>query len=240
MRTQSDTFAIGTSRHTASIHPHERNAMNQHKLILPPRLGLRMWWMSLGILMMGLSLSVLIRLELGTEPYSCFILGFSRQLHTSYGNAQLIAQVLLFLVVIFFGRNRIGIGTIANMVCIGYITDLGNLALDALVPGSTWLLPVVRFGALVPAMAVFVLGAALYMAVDLGVSPYDAVPFILSEKLKKVSFRPVRMIWDFTFMMLGFLLGGSMGLVTLLGMLFLGPVIAWLQKKMEPSLHKTP
>lgn len=212
--------------------------MNRQKLILPPRLGLRILWMSLGILMMGLSLSVLIRLDLGTEPYSCFIVGFSRQLHTSYGNAQLMAQILMFLLVLLFGRNRIGIGTVANMVCIGYITDLGNLVLDALVPGSAWGLPAVRFGALIPAMAVFVLGAALYMAVDLGVSPYDAIPFILCASRKKISFRVIRMAWDFTFMILGFLLGATMGLVTLLGMLFLGPVIAWLRKKMEPSLHK--
>lgn len=214
--------------------------MKKHNFTLPPHFRLRILWMILGIIIMGLSLSVLIRLKLGTEPYSCFILGLSRQLHTSYGNAQVMAQAIMFLVVIFSGRNRIGIGTVANMVFIGYITDLGNLILDVLVPDTAWDLSAVRYGSLVPAMAVFVLGAALYMAVDLGVSPYDGIPFILAEKLKRLSFRSIRMIWDFTFLVLGYLLGGTVGLVTLLGMLFLGPVIAWLRKRMEPRLNCCP
>lgn len=46
------------------------------------------------------------------------------------------------------------------------------------------------------------------MCAGLGSSPYDAMPFIISRHVKKVSFKVVRMIWDISFMTAGFLLGG--------------------------------
>ena len=204
----------------------------------PPKFGLRMVWMIAGIMMMGAALSVLIKLELGTDPYSCFVLGLSKQLHISYGNCQLLVQLVMFAAVFWLGRGMIGFGTIGNMVFVGYITDLGTYLLDASVPADAWSRTVVRYGALVPAMIVFVVGAALYMAVDLGVSPYDAMPFVLQGIVNKFSFRSVRMVWDFLFLAVGFLLGGRAGAVTLLCVCFLGPVIAWLKGKIVPYLQE--
>ncbi len=71
------------------------------------------------------------------------------------------------------------------------------------------------------------------MCAGLGSSPYDAMPFIISRHVKKVSFKVVRMIWDISFMTAGFLLGGDVGIVTVLVAFFLGPIITWMQKKME-------
>lgn len=204
----------------------------------PPKFRLRMVWMILGIILMGAALSVLIKLELGTDPYSCFVLGLSRQLHISYGNCQLMVQLVMFSAVICLGRDMIGFGTIGNMVFVGYITDFGTYLLDGAIPSEVWSQTAVRYGALLPAMIVFVTGAALYMAVELGVSPYDGMPFVLQGLIKKVSFRTVRIVWDFLFLSAGFLLGGRPGVVTLLCVCFLGPVISWLRDKMVPYLEE--
>ena len=71
------------------------------------------------------------------------------------------------------------------------------------------------------------------MCAGLGSSPYDALPFIISGHVKKFSFKVVRMIWDISFMAAGFLLGGDVGIVTVLVAFFLGPIITWVQKKLE-------
>lgn len=203
---------------------------------LPTHFGLRVFWVIVGNIMMGLALSVLMKLNLGTDSYSCFATGFSRLLHLSYGNGQLIAQLIMIVLVLIYGREMIGIGTVVNMVFIGYIADFGSYLLSLFVRPESWSIPLVRFGSLGPAMIVFVSGAALYMAVDLGMSPFDALPFIISGHLPRVSFRTVRMTWDLAFMVMGFVLGGTAGLITLLGVLFLGPVISWLRGKMERFL----
>lgn len=90
----------------------------------------------------------------------------------------------------------------------------------------------VRIGLLLPVLAVFILGAATYMAANLGMSPYDAVPFIIADRSGKLSFRKVRMMWDICIMAAGAILGGDVGAVTVVAF-FIGPVIAWVGKKLE-------
>ncbi len=210
--------------------------MNKQKFSLPDHFGLRLTLAVLGNLMMGLSLSVLMKLNLGTDPYSSFVSGMARQLHLSYGNMQVLVQAVMIVAMLLYGRRYIGIGTIINMVFLGYITDFGTFVLDSFLDPGIWMTPLVRFGSLVPAVPIFLLGAAVYIAGDLGMSPFDAIPFLIAGRLQKVSFRTVRMAWDFAAMFFGFLLGGTAGLFTLLGVLFLGPVIAWLRGKVEKVL----
>lgn len=200
---------------------------------LPANFIIRFIWMMLGIAMMGCGVAVLIKLKLGTDPYASFVSGLSGSLHISYGNTQLMIQGVLFIGILLFGRRMIGIGMIANMVLIGYITDWFTIFLDTFLAPSVWENIVVRCVLLFPALAVVILGAALYMAVDLGMSPFDGIPFIIAERIPKVPFRIVRMGWDFLFMIMGFILGGTVGIITILQTMFLGPVIAWVRKKLE-------
>jgi uncharacterized membrane protein YczE len=127
----------------------------------------------------------------------------------------------------------IGFGTIGNMCFLGYISDFFRWIWSLLLPVSFFEVTVNRYILLIPSLIVFLLGAAAYMCAGLGSSPYDAMPFIISRHVKKVSFKVVRMIWDISFMTAGFLLGGDVGIVTVLVAFFLGPIITWMQKKME-------
>ena len=76
----------------------------------------------------------------------------------------------------------------------------------------------------------------MYLSAGLGASPYDGLPFIISERQKKLSFKTIRVLWDVAFMAGGFLLGGDVGIVTVLVAFCLGPIISWIQKKMEVFL----
>ena len=96
----------------------------------------------------------------------------------------------------------------------------------------------VRVLILVPALCVFILGAATYMTSGLGASPYDSVPFIVSQHVHRFSFRAIRMTWDICFMAAGAILGGDVGIVTVAVALFLGPVIGIVGKKLESWLNK--
>lgn len=203
----------------------------------PPQFKLRMLAMIIGIIMMGAALSVLMKLKLGIDPYACFVLGLSKQLHISYGTCHLLVQLIMFVVVIYFNKEMIGFGTIGNMVCLGYITDFGTYLLDSFIPSTFWDNIVTRVWILLPTMIIFVIGVALYMVVELGVSPYDGIPFIITSIFKKASFRNIRMVWDFTFLFLGYLLGGTVGVVTLLCVCFIGPVTAWMGRKLTPYLE---
>ncbi len=151
----------------------------------------------------------------------------------SFGTCQLLCHLVTFLFVIRYDLGMIGFGTIGNMCFLGYISDFFRWVWALLLPAGFFEGVENRYILLIPSLAVFLLGAAAYMCAGLGSSPYDALPFIISGHVKKVSFKVVRMLWDIGFMAAGFLLGGDVGIVTILVAFFLGPIIAWVQRKLE-------
>lgn len=107
--------------------------------------------------------------------------------------------------------------------------------MDLVSAAPGWIFEVVlnRYILLLPSLAVFLLGAAAYMCAGLGSSPYDALPFIISGHVRRFPFKIVRMLWDISFMAAGLVLGGDVGIVTILVAFFLGPIITGVQKKLE-------
>ena len=79
--------------------------------------------MLIAVFFMGATLSLLIRVNLGTDPCSCMNLGISRVSGVSFGTCQLCFNLLLALVVVLVNRRLIGLGTLGNMVLVGYVCD---------------------------------------------------------------------------------------------------------------------
>lgn len=199
----------------------------------PPKFKNRLIMVIIGVMLQGFGLSLLIRLNLGTDPCSCLTQGVIRYVPISFGTAQLLCHLVTFLFVIRFDMSLIGFGTIGNMVFLGYIADFWGWVWNKTVPEGFFQQTGVRYGLLVPVLIVFILGASTYMTAGLGTSPYDGLPFILSHHVKKLPFKVVRMIWDVSFMAAGFILGGDVGIVTVAVAFFLGPVITWVGKKLK-------
>lgn len=199
----------------------------------PPKFRNRLVMVIIGVLLQGLGLSLLIRLNLGTDPCSCLTQGVIRYIPISFGTAQLLCHLVTFLFVIRFDMSLIGFGTIGNMVFLGYIADFWGWVWDRTVPEGFFQQTAVRYGLLIPVLAVFILGASTYMTAGLGTSPYDGLPFIISNHVHRLSFKVIRMIWDIAFMVAGFILGGDVGIVTVAVAFFLGPVITWVGKKLQ-------
>lgn len=199
----------------------------------PPKFKNRLVMVIIGVMLQGFGLSLLIKLNLGTDPCSCLTQGVIRYVPISFGTAQLLCHLVTFLFVIRFDMSLIGFGTIGNMVFLGYIADFWGWVWDRTAPEGFFQQTGVRYGLLVPVLIVFILGASTYMTAGLGTSPYDGLPFIISNHVNKLSFKAVRMIWDISFMVVGFLLGGDVGIVTVAVAFFLGPVITWVGTKLK-------
>ncbi|SHO53236.1 YczE/YyaS/YitT family protein [Anaerocolumna xylanovorans] len=196
----------------------------------------RIFSVIIAVILMGLSLSFLIRLNFGTDPCSAMNLGISRHLHLSFGTWLVLFNFILFILVILFDRSQIGWGTLANMLLVGYSADFFRWLFDFILPDNAFTALSIRIVVLIPSLLIFVLAAAVYMAVDLGSAPYDALSFIIASKLKKIPFRIIRIAWDMTACLIGFLLGSTIGIVTVLIAFLLGPVIAWVKEKINRFL----
>lgn len=185
----------------------------------------------LGVECMGVSLAFLKFVDFGTDPYSYMNFAISETIGWSLGNWQLVFNILLFIPVLLWGRDQIGIGTVFNMVLIGYTVDL-----------TMWLLGLANFSALMEnetarwllmpvALAAFIFSAAVYMASGMGASPFDALSIMIAHKLPKLPFTFVRLLYDLTVTLIGLLFGGKLGVVTVLMVLFLGLAVDFVAKK---------
>jgi len=182
------------------------------------------------VIMMGFSLSFLNQTNFGTDPYTVLNLGIASKVGLSLGNSQAIFNCILLLIVFLLDRSQIGWGTIANMFLVGYSFDFFTWLNGFWFPQSIYSTMTGRVLVMIPSLMVFILVAATYMSVQLGTSPYDAVPYIISSKLPKVPFRGIRMGWDIGACVIGLLLNSKPGVVTLVMAFVLGPVIMWVKK----------
>ncbi len=201
--------------------------------VRPPKFKNRMIMMLCGIMAQGLGLSLLRAVNLGTDPCSCLTQGVTNFVPLSFGTCQLLCHLVTFVFVLRYDLSMIGFGTIGNMCFLGYISDFFQWIWSLLLPAGFFEVVLTRYILLPPSLAVFLLGAAAYMCAGLGSSPYDALPFIISGHVRRFPFKIVRMLWDISFMAAGFVLGGDVGIVTILVAFFLGPIITGVQKKLE-------
>lgn len=206
----------------------------------PSKFKARMVMMALGVTLQGFGLSLLRQLNMGTDPCSLLTQGIEAHVPFSFGTCQLLCHLVTFVFVLRFDASYIGFGTIGNMVCLGYISDFFSWIWRLALPEGFFSRTAVMWGLVLPTLAVFILGAATYMCAGLGSSPYDALPFILSNRFPKIPFKAIRMAWDIAFMLGGILLGAKAGIVTLAVAFFLGPVISFVQKKLTLLLRETP
>lgn len=181
----------------------------------------------------GFAISLLVLVDMGTDPCTGMNVAMSEKLGMSFGNWQALLNAVLFVFVILFGREYIGFGTLTNMFLVGYAVDFFNWLWGKILPAGLFESMGVRVGVLFPALAVFVFAAAVYMDMNLGTAPFDAIPLMVAKRLPRIPLRWIRMTYDFAVIVIGLVLGGSVGIVTILMALSLGPVIEWVGKKLK-------
>lgn len=191
----------------------------------------------LAVTVMGFAMSWLILVDLGTDPCTLMNSAIANRVGLSLGNWQAMLNTVLLVIVVLFGGRNLGFGTLANMFLVGYAIDFFSWLWAKLIPVEIFASWGVKIAVLIPALIIFILAVGVYTEMDMGTSPYDAIPIIIAKRLPNVSFRVVRVIFDFTVIVIGVCFGGRFGIVTVLMALTLGPVIAWvgeqLRKKFE-------
>lgn len=195
----------------------------------------RAWWNSFflmvaGVVVMGIGVSLLNVTDFGTDPFSAMNYGISAKIGCSLGTYQMFFNLALLIVVLFIDRKMIGTGTLGNMVLVGYSADFCTFLLYDVLHMPQQLSVPVRIAVLIPALLIFVAAAACYMQSGHGTSPYDAIPFIINNKIeekthRKGTYKVVRFCYDGFFTVISILVGGEWGITTILMVALLGPAV---------------
>lgn len=170
-----------------------------------------------GLGLYGLSLALLIRADLGVGPWDVFSLGLAVHLPMTYGTATVVVSGIVLLLWIPL-RQRPGIGTLANALLVGPAADLGLW----LIPEATALWQQILL--LAGAMLLLAFATGVYIAPRLGPGPRDG----LMTGLRRVTGWPVwivRTLIEGTALLVGWLLGGPVGVGTVVFAFGIGPLI---------------
>jgi uncharacterized membrane protein YczE len=170
-----------------------------------------------GLMGYGFSMAVMVRAGLGLDPWDVFHQGLAGRTGMTIGVASAVVGVAVLLAWIPL-RNRPGIGTVANVVVIAVTVDAGM----ALLPSPSEL--PVRIAMMLGAVLLNALSTVLYIGAGLGPGPRDGLMTGLVARTG-LSVRLVRTSIEASVLTVGWLLGGTVGVGTLVYALGIGPLV---------------
>ncbi|MCU1698070.1 MAG: hypothetical protein JWR34_4133 [Mycobacterium sp.] len=171
----------------------------------------------IGLTGYGFSMALMVRAGLGLDPWDVFHQGLAGRTGMTIGIASAVVGVAVLLAWIPL-RNRPGIGTVANVIVIAITVDAGMALLPT--PES---LPV-RVAMMLGAVVLNGLSTVLYIGAGLGPGPRDGLMTGLVARTG-VSVRVVRTSIEATVLAVGWLLGGTVGVGTVVYALGIGPLV---------------
>jgi uncharacterized membrane protein YczE len=180
----------------------------------PPRLR-RLTQLYAGLVLYGVSASMMLLAGLGVDPWDVFHQGLARRLGLGVGTWVVIVGALVLLLWIPL-RQRPGFGTLSNVIVIGVVVDV-LLATVAPVHG----LPA-RVGVMLAAVVLNGVATGLYIGAGLGPGPRDGLMTGLAARGHSI--RVVRTGIELTVLLTGWLLGGTVGIGTVVYALGIGPI----------------
>ncbi|MCL1593657.1 MAG: hypothetical protein M3132_04800 [Actinomycetia bacterium] len=172
----------------------------------------------LGLVLFGIGIAVMVVADLGLSPWDVLHQGISRRTGIPIGTMGIITGLLVLLLWIPL-RERVGLGTILNVLLIGIVVDLSLLVL----PGSVeplWLRWLLMFSGTV----VIAIGSGLYIGVGLGPGPRDGLMTGLARRGIPISV--ARGSIEITVLAIGWLLGGTVGVGTVVFAFGVGPLVS--------------
>jgi uncharacterized membrane protein YczE len=181
------------------------------------RLGRRLAQLLLGLWLYGATMALLVESGLGLDPWDVFHEGLTHHVPLTFGQVVIVVGAVLLLLWIPL-RQRPGVGTVLNVLLVGLSADVTL----ALVPTPD------QLGVQVALLVVGVVGnglaGALYISADLGTGPRDGIWTGLVRRTGR-SVRLVRTTLEVTVLAVGFALGGTVGVGTVVYALAIGPVV---------------
>lgn len=195
-----------------------------------------------GLTIAHLGVTLFLLVDLGADPFNVFVQGIYRTLSgvvewslLTHGNTHVTICFLIIIALLFIDRSYIKIGTILCMIFGGPIIDFFTAILAGVFGNiDSMILKIIINGL---GCVILAFGMTIVMKSDAGTGPNDLVAIVLSDKLKK-NFGVIRIIVDVSFVVIGFVLGGSLGVGTLICAFLVGPVAnvflpfneKWIQK----------
>lgn len=184
----------------------------------------------IGFLLYGLALALIVRANLGTGTWLVLEVALADILGIKIGTMTVYMGFAILILALAL-RERVGWGTLGNILCIGPWLDL---FLDWMSVPNAIVLKISMFllGVLIQGIA-----TAIYIGVDAGAGPRDSLMLAI-HRVTGLSIRLARGVLEIAVVLIGWLLGGPAGIGTIAFALLIGPSVQWAFKLFHVQPHK--
>jgi uncharacterized protein len=186
----------------------------------------------IGFALFGLAIAILIRANLGTSPWVILEVALAQITGLTPGTLSVLVGFFVLIGAVAL-REQIGWGTLCNILFIGPWEDLGLY----FIPPVTNNFPL-QLAMLVAAAILMGLASAIYIGVNAGAGPRDSL-MLAVERISGWSLRRARGTIEIFVVILGWLLGGPIGIGTVIFALLIGPCVQWGFKIFKVQPHRT-
>ena len=211
------------------------------KKIIKKETCMRVLILLAGLVIAHFGVTLFLLSDLGADPFNVLIQGLLRTLtgagmtFLTHGVTHMAVCFLIILVLLIADRSYIRIGTVICMVCGGPIIDFFTWLLAPLGIGNMHFAAKLCF--LAAGCVILAFGMTVVIKSEAGTGPNDLVAVVISEKSKK-SFGIIRILTDFSFVLLGALQGGIWGIGTLVCAFLVGPVADFFLPRSEKMIRR--
>ncbi len=183
--------------------------------LVPPPVTRRLIQLYGGLVLFGVSDAMLLMARLGVDPWDVLHQGLSRRLGLGVGTWAILVGVLVMLLWIPL-HQRPGVGTLSNVLVVGSVIDL----VLALIPSVHGLMA--RYAVMVSGVFLNGIATGAYIGAGLGPGPRDGLMVGLAARGRSI--RVVRTCIELTVLVTGWLLGGTVGIGTVVYAVCIGPI----------------
>ena len=179
-------------------------------------LFIRLLNMTIGLILTALGIIITIKANIGYAPWEVFHVGLSNTIGVSFGMTTIIVGIIIAIIVTLLGE-KLGLGTILSMVLTGVFADI-ILIIDFIPIAKSFVVGVIM---LIAGLFIISLGTYFYIKTAFGVGPRDNLMVVLARKTKL----PVgicRFSVEFFVTVIGWLLGGMVGIGTIISVIVIG------------------
>lgn len=184
----------------------------------------------IGCFIIQLGVAFFIKSNTGVDSFTIFMQGLSNLLHITVGQANILVMGLVFIGMLLFAREYIRLGTFLAVVTAGPFLDFINNSLEGY--GIESLPFFSRLLIVALSCVIIAVGFSILKSAELSVAPTDQLPLIIVDKTNW-QYKWVRISIDVLFVIVGFTLGGTLGLGTIITTLLIGPCIQYFLPTIE-------
>jgi uncharacterized membrane protein YczE len=186
-----------------------------------------------GTVVAALGMSLITLAGLGNVTLTVLWDGMQRHSPLSIGAASYVTSMMMIVFSLFFDRKQVKIGTVVHFILFGAFLDVFNQMIfigeGFVFHASSMLLGVLLLG----------IGIGLYAFADLGRGPYEGIGFAIADKTG-IELKYVRTALDGIFALVGFFLGGLIGIATIVNLLVCGYIIQRTMRAITKRFYPSP